>query len=148
MSERGWVTVENTVEIVRSPADVFDYLTDITNEVDWNPKTRHVVKLTSGPISPGTRFGAEWIKGNPVIVEYVRFERPTAWTSVARSRRLDARGEGRIEPIGRGSRVTVTIELRPKGMLALLLPVMRRTMHERERRNLESVKAILERQKS
>ncbi|HEY5985611.1 MAG TPA: hypothetical protein VIV12_04395 [Streptosporangiaceae bacterium] len=43
MSERGWVTVENTVEIARSPEDVFDYLTDITNEVEWNlwvPKTR------------------------------------------------------------------------------------------------------------
>jgi len=40
--------------------------------------------------------------------------------------------------------VTVTTELRPKGLLALLLPLMRRTMHAREERNLESVKAILE----
>jgi hypothetical protein len=30
-------------------------------------------------------------------------------------------------------------------MLALLLPVMRRTMHQREDENLERVKAILER---
>lgn len=148
MSEHGWVTVENTVEIARSPEDVFDYLTDITNEVEWNPRTRHVEKLTTGPIGPGTRFGAEWIKGNPTIVEYIRFERPTAWASIARSRRLDAKGRGRISPTERGSRLTVTTELRPKGMLALLLPVMRRTMHEREQRNLESVKAILERQRS
>jgi hypothetical protein len=79
VSERGWVTVENAVEIARSPEDAFDYLTDITNGAEWNPRTRRVEKLTPGPIGPGTRFGAEWIKGNPTIVEYVRFERPTAW---------------------------------------------------------------------
>jgi hypothetical protein len=88
VSERGWVTVENAIEICRSPEDVFDYLTDITKEVEWNPRTRRVEKLTPGPIGLGTRFGAEWIKGNPAVVEYVRFERPMAWASVARSRRL------------------------------------------------------------
>jgi hypothetical protein len=31
-------------------------------------------ELTSGPISPGTRFCAEWVK----VVEYVRFERQMA----------------------------------------------------------------------
>jgi len=144
MSERGWVTVENEVEIARRPEDVFDYLTDVTNEVAWNPRTRRVEKLTPGPIGLGTRFEAEWIKGNPTIVEYVRFERPTAWASIARSRRLDAKGAGLVSPAEHGSRVTVTTELRPKGLLALLLPLMRRTMHAREERNLESVKAILE----
>lgn len=144
MSERGWVSIENAIEISRSPEDVFAYLTDITKEIEWNPRTRRVEKLTSGPIALGTRFGAEWIKGNPTIVEYVTFERPTAWTSVARSRRLDANAVGRITPTEHGSRVVIRTELRPKGFLALLLPVMRRTMHAREEENLESVKAILE----
>ena len=67
MSERGWVTVENAIEICRSPEDVFDYPTGITTEVEWNPRTRRVEKLTPGPIGLGTRFGAEWIKGNPAI---------------------------------------------------------------------------------
>lgn len=145
MSERGWVTVENAVEIARSPEEVFDYLTDLANEAEWNPRTRHAEKLTPGPVGPGTRFGAEWIKGNPTIVEYVRFERPTAWASIARSRRLDARGEGRISPTARGCRVVVRTRLRPKGLLAVLLPLLGRTMHQREDRNLASVKAILER---
>lgn len=144
MSERGWVTVENAIEISRSPQEVFDYMTDITKEVEWNPRTRGVEKLTPGPIGLGTRFGAEWIKGNRTIVEYVAFERPTAWASIARSRRLDAKGEGRISPTERGSRVVVSAKLRPKGLLALLLPLMRRTMHEREAQNLGRVKAVLE----
>ena len=144
MSEPGWVTVENAFEIGRPPEDVFDYLTDITKEFEWNPRTRRVEKLTPGEIGAGTRFDAEWIKGNPTIVEYVRFERPTAWASIARSRRLDVRAEGRISATEGGSRLVIRTELRPKGLLALLFAVMRRTMHARERQNLERVKAILE----
>ena len=148
MSERGWVSVENAVKIARPPEDVFDYLTDITKEFEWNPRTRRVEKLTPGEIGAGTRFDAEWIKGNPTIVEYVLFERPTAWASIARSRRLDVRAEGRVSPTERGSNVVIRTELRPKGLLALLLPMMRRTMHQREDQNLERVKAILEGRRS
>jgi uncharacterized protein YndB with AHSA1/START domain len=144
VTERGWVSIENTIEISRPPEDVFDYLTDITREFEWNPRTRRAEKLTPGEIGVGTRFDAEWIKGNPTIVEYVTFERPTAWTSIARSRRLDVRAEGRTSPTADGCRVVITTELRPKGLLALLLPVIRRTMHEREDQNLVRVKTILE----
>jgi hypothetical protein len=65
VSERGWVPVQNEIEIARSPETVFDYLTDITREVEWNPRTKRVEKLTPGPVGVGSRFGAEWIKGNP-----------------------------------------------------------------------------------
>jgi hypothetical protein len=129
------VTVENAIEICRSPEDVFDYLTGITKEAEWNPRTRRVEKLAPGPIGLGTRFGAEWIKGNPAVAGCVRFERPAARAAIARSRRLDAKGEGRIPPAEQGSRVMVRTRLRPKGLLALLLPLMRRTVHEREDQN-------------
>ena len=97
-----------------------------------------------GPIGLGTRLGAEWIKGNPAIAGYVRSGRPAAWAAIARSRRLDAKGAGRISPAEQGSGVMVRTRLRPRGLLALLLPLMRRTMHEREDQNLDRVKAILE----
>jgi hypothetical protein len=45
---------------------------------------------------------------------------------------LDAKGEGRISPTEQGSRVVITTELRPNGLLALLLPVMRRMVRKRE----------------
>jgi uncharacterized protein YndB with AHSA1/START domain len=144
MSDRGWVTVENEIEIARPTEDVFDYLTDMTKEFEWNPRTRRVEKLTPGPLGAGSRFSAEWIKGNPTIIEYIAFERPAVWASVARSRRLDVKGEGRISPTERGSRLVVRSEMRPKGVLALLLPLMRRTMQAREDQNLVRVKAILE----
>jgi uncharacterized protein YndB with AHSA1/START domain len=148
VTERGWVSIENAIEISRSPEDVFDYLIDITREFEWNPQTRRAEKLTSGRIGLGTRFEAEWIKGNPTIIEYVTFERPTTWGSIARSRRLDARAEGRISPTADGCRVVIRTELRPKGPASAAVPVMRRTMHAREDQNLERVEAILEAERS
>jgi hypothetical protein len=34
VTERGWVSIENAIEISRSPEDVFDYLTDISREFE------------------------------------------------------------------------------------------------------------------
>jgi hypothetical protein len=48
VSERGWVSIENAIDISRSPEDVFDYLTDIGKELEWNPRTRRVEKLFKG----------------------------------------------------------------------------------------------------
>jgi Polyketide cyclase / dehydrase and lipid transport len=144
VSERGWVPVQNEIEIARSPETVFDYLTDITREVEWNPRTKRVEKLTPGPVGVGSRFGAEWIKGNPMVIEYTALERPIGWTSRARSRLLDVKGEGRVSATDRGSRVVIRTEIRPKGILALLRPLLGRTMLQREERNLQRVKAILE----
>ncbi|SRR6266545_3997738 len=139
------VIVETPVDIRRSPEQVFDYCTDVLREPEWNPRTRRVQKLTEGPIGLGTRFEGEWIKGNPMVIEYVRFERPTQWASVGHSARLDAKSEGRISASQNGAHLTVRMELRPRGLLAPLLPLMRRTMHRREDRNLTTIKAILER---
>ena len=74
--------VENEVEIRRSLEEVFDYSTDLTREHEWNPKTRRVEKLTDGPIGAGTPFEATFLKGNPMTIEVVRFERPRMWESV------------------------------------------------------------------
>ena len=94
------------------------------------------------PRAPGSvRSGSRATRQSP---GYVRFERPTAWAAIARSRRPDAKGKGQISLTEQGSRVIVRTKLRPNGLLALLLPLMRRTTHEREDQNLYRVKAILE----
>jgi uncharacterized protein YndB with AHSA1/START domain len=85
--------IENAVEIRRPPEDVFDYCTDLGREPEWNPRTRRIEKLTGGPIGLGTRYEGEWVKGDPMTIEFVRFERPTVWASVGRSRRLVATSE-------------------------------------------------------
>ncbi len=92
----GMAVVENTIDIRSSPEDVFDYCTNLAREPEWNPKAKRVEKVSAGPIGLGTRYEAEFLKGNPTTIEFVRFDRPIAWESVGRSPRLDAKSEGRV----------------------------------------------------
>jgi hypothetical protein len=136
--------VENTIDIRSSPEDVFDYCVDLTREPEWNPKARRVEKLTDGPIGLGTRYEAEFLKDSPTTIEFVRYERPVAWESVGRSRRLDAKSEGRVSATEHGARLVMRMELRLKGTLRLLLPILGRFMHKQQERNLAAIKAALE----
>jgi Polyketide cyclase / dehydrase and lipid transport len=139
------VVIEHVVDIQRSPEEVFDYCTDLSREPEWNPRTRRINKLTDGPIGLGTRYQGEWIKGDPMTIEFVRFERPVAWASVGRSRRLVANSNGQVSTTPGGSRLVVRIQLRPQGALRLLRPVLGPIMRQREERNLRAIKLALQR---
>jgi hypothetical protein len=143
-SRRG-VLIETALEIQRSPDEVFDYCTDLSREPEWNPRTRRIDKLTDGPIGLGTRYQGEWIRGDPMTIELVCFERPMAWASVGHSRRLVANSEGRVSTTPGGTRLVVRVALRPQGTLRLLLPVLGPIMRRREERNLRAIKVALER---
>jgi hypothetical protein len=135
---------EHSVEVHSSPEEVFDYCTDLAREHEWNPKLRRVEKLTVDPIGAGTRFRAEFLKGDPMLIEYVGFDRPRTWESVGRSRRLDARNYGRVTATADGARLTMRMELRPSGVPRLVLPLLARYMHRQQERNLAAIKALLE----
>jgi uncharacterized protein YndB with AHSA1/START domain len=144
-SGRRGLVIEPAVDIQQSPDEVFDYSTDLSREPEWNPRTRWIEKLTDGPIGLGTRFRGEWIKGDPMTIELVRVERPTAWASVGRSRRLVANSEGQVSKTPGGARLVIRMELQPRGALRLLLPVLGPIMRRREHRNLRTIEAALER---
>ena len=45
--------IRNTVVIRCTPEQAFDYLSDLRNELDWNPTVQSVEKLTDGPVGVG-----------------------------------------------------------------------------------------------
>ena len=137
--------VDVAVEIGCSPEDVFDYVTDIGREFEWNSRTKRVAKLTNGPIGAGTRWEGEWVAGDPMIIEYVAFDRPRGWRAIGRSRGLLVVSEGRVEAAGDGARLTLRFELEPHGQLRLVAPLIGRIMRGRERQNVAAIKARLER---
>ncbi len=136
--------IQCAVDIARSPEDVFDYVTDISREFEWNPRTRRVVKLTDGRVGAGTRREGEWVAGDPMLIDHVAFDCPTSWRSVGRSRDLMVVSEGRVEVVGTGSPLTVRMELEPHGRLRLLAPLIGRIMRGGERRNVVAIKARLD----
>jgi hypothetical protein len=82
-----------TSEIVirRSPEDVFDYCSDIRDELEWNPNVKYAEKLTDGLVDVGTRYRAQWSNSGPTTVEVVQFDRPRMRASHAHARGMDIR---------------------------------------------------------
>jgi uncharacterized protein YndB with AHSA1/START domain len=144
-SGRRGLLIEHAVDIRRSPEDVFDYCTDLGREPEWNPRTRRIEKLTDGPIGLGTRYEGEWVKGDPMTIEIVRFQRPTSWATVGRSKQLVATSQGQVSTTPGGAHLAMRIELWRRGALRLLLPVLGPILRQREDRNLQAIKAALER---
>jgi hypothetical protein len=145
MEKRGrGVILEHAIDIKRSPEESFDYCSDLTREGEWNPKLGLVSKLTPDPEGVGTRYEAEFVPGDPMLVECVRFERPTAWATVGQSRRLNANFEGRVRATEDGAHLVMRMELFPQGLLRLAMPLMRRYMQAQQERNVATIKALLE----
>ena len=141
---RAGVVIEESVEVHRPVEEVFDYCTDMAHEPEWNPQARYVEKLTQGPVREGTRYKAEWIAGDPMIVEYVEVDRPRSWRSTGRSRRLLTIGEGHVVPTPEGSRLDVRMVLQPRGLMSVITPVLARLLRGREKDNLRAIKSVLE----
>jgi hypothetical protein len=80
-----------------------------------------------------------------MTIEFVRFQRPTAWTSTGRSRRLVATSHGQVAKRPGGARLVIRTELQPQGALRLLLPVLGPIMRRSEERDLRAIKVALER---
>lgn len=137
--------LENAIEIARSPVEVFDYCSDLCNELEWSPGyMKEVERLTDNPIGVGTRYRAEWQQGGPNAIEYTRFERPTLWEAAADSKALGMVFLGRVEPTAAGSRLVVRMDLRPHGLARLVAPILTRVMQAQEVRNLAAIKRTLE----
>jgi len=138
------VVLENSADIAVPPQQVFDYLSDLRNDSEWNPNMCSVHLLTGDPVGSGSQFRARWAGSPDVIVEYTRYERPGQWASVADSKMIMIRFAARVTPVPSGSRLTVRMELIPRGPARLLQPLLRRRMQGRERDNMRAIKTTME----
>lgn len=138
-------TIVSRATIARPPADVFDYLSDIRRERQWNDKLLSVEPATGGPLVAGSRFKVRF--AGPVgdsVITYHEVDRPSRWRTSSASRILDVRFEGRICASGSGSEVTLRTVLLPRGPLRLLGPLLARTMATSWEHHLATVRRRLE----
>ncbi|MFL5726438.1 MAG: SRPBCC family protein [Chloroflexota bacterium] len=136
--------IENTVEISRTPEEVFDYLADQGNEVHWNPDCVSMQKLTDGPVGVGTRFRAKWKQGPVIESTCTLFERPRMWRyenggpiSVVLTVTLEPTPSG-------GTRMTSRGVWTPHGWFRIAFPVFIRVMRRAERGVVASARNALE----
>ncbi|MEJ2595583.1 MAG: hypothetical protein P8100_10780 [bacterium] len=88
----------NSVDLNRSPEKVFDYLSDLKNELFWNPDMLLAEQLTEGAVGEGTRILCQWKGGPKLECTYTKFDRPQYWEAYAASKKLDIAFKGEVKP--------------------------------------------------
>ena len=136
--------IENTIEIARTREDVFDYLSDLGNEVRWNPDCLTMEQLTDGPVGVGTRFRAKWKQGPIVFPEVTAFQRPHHWTYV-NGGSIACVLSITLEPTSSGgTRLTSRGMWSANGLARLFFPIFIRTMRKAEGRVVADARRALE----
>ena len=139
------IKLVNSILIQQSVEEVFDYCSDLENELKWNPDGLLSLKaLTPRPIVVGTKFLALWKGSPPMTCEYTRIKRPVDWEVYASGKGMDVTFHGEVTNQGSGTRLTVTMNLIPQGFLRLLTPILQHSFQRGEVKNLASIKAHME----
>ena len=138
--------IENSIGVAAPAEKVFDYVTDVRREPEWNPRLREPEKLTPGPVGAGTRYRVQFGRGvGTAVIENSGFDRPRSWSGVSTARRLIVLFRGQVTPIPGGCQLAVHTELQPRGVLRMLSPLLRRVMWRSWEQDLRSIKTIIER---
>src|SRR5260370_12838845 len=72
--------VENSVGLGRPIEEVFDFTSDMRNELKWNGDVEQMEQITEGTVALGTRYQAKWHTSPPVTTECTHFERPSSFS--------------------------------------------------------------------
>lgn len=135
-------SVENEIE--RPIEVVFAFLSDLRNELVWNPAARSVQMVGDGPIGSGTQFRAEWRNAPSTVVTLSQYASPTRWATRSRSLGMDVEFVGELEPLGGATRYVATVSVRANGLAVLLLPFAVWAMRHQEAGHRARIKAALE----
>jgi hypothetical protein len=112
---------------VRCPVEVaFDAVADERNAYD--PSVIHAEKLTPGPIGVGTRFRSV-VQGRRAPVEttvtIVDHDRPHRLRTTTSATHVEIVSQMRFSTVPNGTRIRWSCDIRTRGALALLGPLLR-----------------------
>ncbi len=139
--------IEGQITIGRPVEVVFDYVADQTNEPRYNPKMVRAEKETAGPIGKGTRFRSAVRSGGrtaEMLIENTGYDRPRLLVSTTTMKQMDIAYTLKFEPVSDGTRMRWCGEVRPKGGLRLLGPLVTWMGTRQEQRIWSSLKSHLE----
>jgi uncharacterized protein YndB with AHSA1/START domain len=139
-----------SIEISRSPADVFSYVTDPSHLPDWQESVVSVRREGDAPITAGSRVAVTRRIGRrerAMTAELTELNPPTSWAVRGIDGPVRGNVRGTIEPLDDGTRSRVTIELdfEGHGIGKLLVPlVVRRQARKELPKNQQNLKERLE----
>jgi uncharacterized membrane protein len=139
--------IATSVEIARSPEDVFAYIADIPRHPEWQEGLVSVTVQTDGPNRVGTRVVHRRKLGPQTVAttsELTAYEPPQVIGFRGIDGPIRAQGRQRVEPAGQGSRVLFEMELEGHGLGKLMLPMARRQATRQVAASHQNLKRILE----
>ena len=114
-----------SIEIARSPEDVFAYIDDLSRHGEWQDSILSTKVETEGPTRVGTRVtDTRKVPGGPrpVTYEVTEHDPPRKASFKGISGPIRPIGTMTVEPSGNGSRVTIQLELVGHGLGKLMAP--------------------------
>lgn len=140
--------VVESIEIERAPEDVWAVISDPGTHVRWRPALREFRPVSAGPLAVGSRVREVLVwRGREIVLDDVV-------TALDAPRRLGLRGgwkaadfelELHLEPVARGTKVTMDWPFYPKSFLVkLAAPFLGGAMRRATREELGLLKAYVE----
>ena len=131
--------------VIDRPVDVvFDYVADRSNEPQYNPQMLRAEKITTGPVGAGTRFrSAVASRGQTaeMLIEITGYDRPHRLAFATTMQQADISYTLTFEPAGSGTRMRWSGQVRPKGAVKLLGPLIARMGRHQGTANLDQPEA-------
>jgi len=135
--------IENRVEIDRPQEEVFDYLSDLKNELEWNPDVVSMERENDGPLGVGTKYRAKWRQSGVITCECTRFDRPNGWTWV-NGGPVEVVLDIRLMPRDGGTTLVSRFDAHPRGFFRVIFPLFLMIMKRQEKTNMANAKAAME----
>ena len=141
--------IVDTVEIARSPQEVFAYLSDLARHGEWQEQIVDVHVETEGPIRVGSRaVETRRVPGGPRKFTYEMTEVDPPRKAAFRVLNGPVRPYGTVtlEPLAEGvrSRVTLELDFEGHGIGKLLAPLARRDARKQVPKDQARLKERLE----
>jgi carbon monoxide dehydrogenase subunit G len=119
------IVVEREIIVRRPAGDVFAFLADARNEADWNPNVVRIDETSGGPAGLGTTFVGAYRRGGRMRFEITAYEPPSRIVFDGGGRSMAVRATIRVTDRPDGAAVVMRAEMRPRGALRPLAPLMR-----------------------
>lgn len=132
-----------TTTIGRSPREVFEYVSDISNDANWRSGVADSGLRSDGPVGLGSvgYAGSGSLKTVYRVTVYEPFER-VDWEFIEGP--IVGRGGYRLAAAGAGTCFALVADIQPSGVMRLLGPVFGWIGRRRNRSDVETLRRILE----
>lgn len=143
-------TVEESIDIDRSPEDVFGFLTATETISAFESQISHIEQVTEGDVGVGTQWkGTTHVLGRKFdwVVEVTEFDPPTHSHTKSVQGKLPFEIDYTLEPVGSSTRFTYRIDAASGlgGIFGKLGdPIVTRAQTRSVKTNLANLKEMLE----